>query len=166
MTNLNEKEFYQILEVVPELSHIFPELEHVLKSHLDETSKPRPAKKILEEIIDKNAFGRGGQGQMNFYPSEINSPCMELCIGIATKGYGNKRDEKNNRTGFKGLIKEIIEYWISCGSINKRTILLTTEWRDEDFVENWKGIVDKYKAKGKQVIIIEVWNDKYIIRYN
>jgi len=165
MSNLTEKKFYEILELVPELSHIFPELEHVLKSDLEKTTKAKPAKKILEEIIDKYAIGKGGQGQMNFYPSEVYSPCMELCIGIATKGFGNKRDENNNRTGFKGLIKEIIEYWITCGSINKRTILFTTEWRDDDFVGNWKGIVDKYKAQGKEVIIIEVWNDNYIIRY-
>ena len=54
MSNLTEKEFYKILEEVPELSHISPELEHELGSYLNDTIKAsRPAKKILEDLIDK-----------------------------------------------------------------------------------------------------------------
>jgi hypothetical protein len=168
MSNLNEKEFYQILEEVPELSHISPELEHELRSHLnDKIRVSRPAKKILEDIIDKNANGRGSQGKMNFYPSPPPSTsCMQLCIGIATKKFGHKRDEIKNRTGFKGLIIEIIEYWIGCGNTNNKTILFTTDWDNVVFNENWKGIVDKYKSQGKEVKIFEVCDDKIIVRYN
>ena len=167
MTKLNEKEFYQILEEVPELSHISPELEHELSSHLnDKTRVSRPAKKILEDIIDKNANGRGSEGKMNFYPSPPPSTsCMKLCIGIATKKFGHKRDENKNRTGFKGLIIEIIEYWIGCGNINNKTILFTADWDNVVFNENWKGIVDKYKSQGKEVKIFEVCDDKIISRY-
>jgi hypothetical protein len=165
MDNIIEKKFHQILLEIPELAHIFPELEHELNSHLLENSKPKSAKKILEDIIDRNASKSGGQPQMNFYPSEKKVGCFELCIGIATMGYGFKRDDEKNRTGFKGLINEIIEYWITCGSVNKKTILLTTQWKDDDFEEKWKSIVDAYRAKGKQVIIIEVWKENYIVRY-
>ena len=163
MDNIIVKKFHQILVEIPELAHIFPELEHEL--NLAKNSKPRLAKKILEDIIDRNATGRGGQAQMNFFPSEPGGGCFELCIGIATKGYGYKRDIAKNRTGFKGLINEIIEYWFRCGSVNKKTILLTTQWKDDDFEEKWKSKVDAYRALGKQVIIIEVWKENYIVRY-
>lgn len=82
------------------------------------------------------------------------------------KKFGHKRDEIKNRTGFKGLIIEIIEYWIGCGNINNKTILFTTDWDNVVFNENWKGIVDKYKSQGKEVKIFEVCDDKIIVRYN
>ena len=46
--------FHQILVEIPELAHIFPELEHEL--NLDKNSKPRLAKKILEESNEKKRF--------------------------------------------------------------------------------------------------------------
>lgn len=166
MSNLTGKNFYEILDEVPELSEILPEIEHYFSSQSSSNNKRISAKKILEEIIDSNTNRLDTGGRMNFYPSDKSTGCMELCIGIATKGYGRKREEKINRTGFKGLIKEIIQYWMSCGRVNKRTILFTTELRDDDFNANWKDIVDSYKATGKSVKIIEVWNDNYIVRYS
>ena len=64
-----------------------------------------------------------------------------------------------------GLINEIIEYWFICGSVNKKTILLTTQWNDDDFEKKWKSKVDTYRALGMQLIIIEVWKEKYFVRY-
>jgi hypothetical protein len=169
MKNSIEKEFQQILLEVPELTHIFPEIEHQLRNDLDEKNKPKSAKKILEDIIDKNANkvkSKESGAKLNFYPSPLEyGDCEELCIGIATKGYGYKKDDNNKRTGFTGLINDIVEYWITCGVKNKRTILFTTEWRYDDFNKKWKGKVDRYKENGKEVLIFEVYEVENIVKY-
>jgi hypothetical protein len=121
---------------------------------------------LLETIIDKFNSDKGISSNRNFYPSTKKIDCKEMCLGIATKGYDYKRDVKRNRTGFKGLIKEIVKYWINCGAINKTTIILTTEWRDKAFKDDWLEIVDTYKKRGKKVVIIEFGGiDNYIIRF-
>ncbi len=168
MNSLNEIKFHQIIEEVPELTHVLPEqilLELKSHSNSDYIKKPRSAKKILEDIIDNYSNNNRSKGVMNFYPSNISAPCMELCVGVATKKFGFKRDDDKNRTGFKGLITDIIKYWLNCGSVNTRTILYTTDWDPQAFSENWKSIIDTYKAKGKFVKVYEVCDDKLIERY-
>ena len=168
MNSLNEIKFHQIIEEVPELTHVLPEqilLELESHSNSDYIKKPRSAKKILEDIIDNFANNKNGQLVMNFIPSNPGGNCMPLCVGMATKKFGGKRDENKNRTGFKGLITDIIKYWLNCGSVNTRTILYTTDWDNVSFNENWKSIIDTYKAKGKFVKVYEVCDDKLIERY-
>jgi hypothetical protein len=168
MNSLNEIKFHQIIEEVPELTHVLPEqilLELKSHSNSDYIKKPRSAKKILEDIIDNYSNNNRSKGVMNFYPSNISAPCMELCVGVATKKFGFKRDDDKNRTGFKGLITDIIKYWLNCGSVNTRTILYTTDWDPQAFSENWKSIIDTYKAKGKVVKIFFVLDDKLVEVY-
>ena len=110
---------------------------------------------ILEILIDKNEDLLGGNNSFNFYPSDKMTSCRTLCIGIATKKFGYDRVNGTNRTGFKGLIKSLIEYWFSCGDINKNTILLTEDWDEKNFEKEWKDIIDSYKAKGKVIFIIQ-----------
>jgi len=167
MNNLNEIKFHQIIEEVPELTHISPELEHLLQKHsnLDTSKKNKSAKEILEYIIDNFANNKNGQSVMNFIPSKPGGDCRSLCVGMATQAYGGKRDLKKHRTGFKGLMIDIIRCWIRCGSINTKTILFTVQFNNQHFDENWRSILDTYKAKGKVVKIFYVLNDQLIEVY-
>ena len=93
-------------------------------------------------------------GTFNFFPSDKpGGACHEFCFGIATKKFGHNRDVDKNRTGFKGLIKEIVGYWLSCGDINQTSIIHTFDWDEDDFVNNWENIINKYKSKGKNIKI-------------
>jgi hypothetical protein len=147
------KSLNQILEDVPEAAGIFEHLEESLNN-----PKNRTISKVLEDFIDNNSSTKSQSGtSYNFYPSlNKDGDCKEVCVGVATKSFGSKWDEDRLRTGFKGLMKEMIQYWENCGSINKTTILLTTEWRDVDFNNDWKDIVDNHVNRGKKVIIIQV----------
>ena len=147
------KSLNQILEDVPEAADIFEHLEESLNN-----PKNRTISKVLEDFIDNNSSTKSQPGTSDhFYPSlNKDGDCKEVCVGVATKSFGSKWDEDRLRTGFKGLMKEMIQYWENCGSINKTTILLTTEWRDVDFNNDWKDIVDNHVNRGKKVIIIQV----------
>jgi hypothetical protein len=60
---------------------------------------------------------------------------------------------------------DIIRYWIRCGSVNTKTILFTVQFNNEHFDENWRSILDEYKAKGKVVKVFYVLNDQLIEVY-
>jgi len=162
MAEILVKKLHNILEDVPELSHVLPE---DLLFELRPTDNPKSAVKVFENILDLYSSRNSGSASINLFPSISKGDCREVCIGIATRSFGSKRDENRNRTGFKGLIKEIIQYWQNCGSVNMKTILFTCEWRDSDFNKDWKDIVENYKNQGKKVIIIEFWDGGYIKRF-
>jgi hypothetical protein len=109
-------------------------------------------KRELEDLIDSlNGFSKSksdkkSEHSFNFYPSDIDGGCHSFCLGIATKKFGHKRDENKNRTGFKGLIKELISYWLTC-NLNKTTIILTTDWDNDVFKELWKDIIESNRRK-------------------
>jgi hypothetical protein len=147
------KSLSEILEDVPGVGGIFEHLEESLSN-----SKTRSISKILEDFIDDDSSTKSQSGgSYNFYPSlNKDGDCKEICVGVATRSFGSKWDDDKLRTGFKGLMKEMVQYWENCGSINKTTILLTTEWRDFDFNNDWKDIVDNHVSRGKRVIIIQV----------
>jgi hypothetical protein len=102
----------------------------------------------------------GGQGpsSFNFYPSDRSGDCKESCIGVATKKFGHNRVEKKNRTGFEGLIKDIIGQWFRC-SITRNTVILTIDWDEPVFEKEWKQIIDEYvaaSARNKSVKIYHI----------
>jgi hypothetical protein len=105
---------------------------------------------------------------MNFYPSASEVGCMEFCFAIATNKFGHEYKKDKKRTGFKGLIKELIKYWLSCSSTNKETEIIVLDWDSEAFEKEWKGIVDHYCSKlSKQVRIYEIMesDNSYVKRY-
>lgn len=130
-------------------------LQHLLK--IDEFFKKKPngsAKSILEDWIDDmNKLGSGqGPSSFNFYPSEDGGVCHESCIGVATNSFGSNRDKNRNRTGFEGLMKDIIGQWFNCDN-TKNTVLMTTDWDETVFNNQWKQIIDSYTNKNKRVKI-------------
>ena len=129
--------------------------QHLLR--IDDFFKKHPngsTKSILEDWIDEmNNLGRGqGPSSFNFYPSEEGGGCHESCIGVATNPFGHNRDKNRNRTGFEGLMKDIIGQWFEC-DITRKTILITTDWSEEKFNNEWKQIIDSYTNKNKKVKI-------------
>lgn len=164
MPNKVEQKLLSLFHDDQDLRELFPSIEDLI-THI-ENKETKSATELLEEIIDKLNSSNNNESDLNFYPSDKSGNCKIKCLGIATKGYDYKKDEKKNRTGFKGLIKDIVKYWITCGAINKITVLLTTEWREKAFNDDWKAIVDSYKKQGKKIIIIEFGGvDSHIIRY-
>ncbi len=112
------------------------------------------AKSNLEDWIDEmNKLGKGqGPSSLNFYPSEKGAVCHESCIGVATNPFGHNRDKNRNRTGFEGLMKDIIGHWFNCDN-TRNTILITTDWSEDKFKNEWKQIIDSYTNKNKKVKI-------------
>lgn len=138
------KEIDLLNEEFPEIRHLFG-IENVI-------GRKRNLKKDYENVIDL-LNSRSGPGTFNFYPSENGGSCHPFCFGIATKKFGHNRELNKNRTGFKGLIKELVAYWISCGNINQTTIIHTFDWDEEDFIKDWEAIINSYKNKGKIIKI-------------
>jgi hypothetical protein len=107
----------------------------------------------LEGLIDSVNDGFSKNGFMNFYPSNLKGGCHTFCLGVATKKFDYKRDKDRNRTGFKGLIKELIAYWFNC-NVNQKTIILTTDWDNEAFEDGWKKIIDSYENNTRHEVEI------------
>jgi hypothetical protein len=118
-------------------------LDDYIKNHKSKKS----IKKILEDWIDElnNLSNENGPNSFNFYPSTRFGSCCSVCIGVATKKFGHNRDQDKPRTGFKGLIKEIIGQWLSCSNTND-TIIVTVDWDEEVFEKEWKPIIDRYTS--------------------
>jgi hypothetical protein len=130
-------------------------------------SKPGNLKKELENIIDNINTSFSSPGNFNFYPSDSSTDCKEYCLGIATKKFGHDRLKDKNRTGFKGLIKELVQYWLECGRVNQTTVILVTDWDSGEFQKEWLDIINTRVRTGKSVRIYEILNDKtsYLQRY-
>lgn len=143
---------------VEELHHFSNELEHLFKT----THKPsaKEIKKFFEDLIDRINSGKFAGADFNFYPSDKTSDCKNNCISIATKKFGHAYDSEKNRTGFKGLIKKLICYWLSCGRINEKTTIFTFDWDSDAFDKEWRGIIDHYCSLGKKVIIYEIVEER------
>ena len=147
------------------LASTFGLIDEILKGN-------KNVKKCFEDIINELSQGKGN-AKMNFYPSNKTGDCHTYCLGIATKKFGHHRekvDDKNPpdglKTGFKGLMINIIGYWLTC-SINKTTVLVTLDWDDEAFVKDLEHIINKHIISGKKVKIFEILerNRTYICRY-
>ena len=143
---------YNELEV---LNNEFPEILHGFRTD-NNFDRKKFVKKDYENLIDRLNSG-SGPGTFNFYPSDkTDGACHKFCFGIATKKFGHNRELDKNRTGFKGLIKDIIGYWLSCGNINQTTIIHTLDWDEEDFVKDWEDIINHYRNNGKNIKIYEI----------
>lgn len=123
-------------------------------------------KENLERLID-DINNNEVDDTFNFYPSDKTGVCHEFCLGIATRKFGHNATPDKNRTGFKGLIKNIIPYWFSCFEMNKTTIILTMDWDSEAFEKEWESIIDSYCAKGKEVLILQILEKEkaYLVKY-
>ena len=139
----------------------FSEFTDELQKVLDKLkSKPGTLKKELENIIDHINTSSSGTTSFNFYPSDNSTDCKEYCLGIATKKFGHDRLKDKNRTGFKGLIKELVQYWLKCGRINQTTIIIVTDWDGEEFEKEWLDIINARVATGKTVKVYQILNNK------
>ena len=152
---INEKiSFRRLTEEIPELKTIDPHLDELFFKKEGLTSKD--IEKLFKDIIDGIRRNKNAFSDMNFYPSDQSTNCKNICISIATDKFGWKYNIDTCRTGFKGLIKELIQYWLKCGAVNQKTVIITLDWDDKDFDKDWKNIVDAYVSKGKVVKIYEV----------
>lgn len=158
--------------------HLTKSLEYI-KNNLIEIEKVldqlggNTVKKGIEGLIDKVSENGLAGSSMNFYPSNNVVPCYSFCLGIATKKFGYHREKLGDevppeglRTGFKGLMLDIIGYWITCDE-NKTTVLITLDWDDEAFEKDWEQIIKRHSQNGKTVMIYEILerNATYILRY-
>jgi|688.fasta_scaffold340579_2 hypothetical protein len=165
MQKFYTQNFKRISEEIPELRAIEPHIDDILLNK--ETLTSKEIDKLFQNIIDNFNRDKSRLGDLNFYPSNQTTNCKKNCLSIATDKFGWKYRKDKCRTGFKGLIKELIEYWFHCGSINEKTVIITLDWDDKDFERDWKKMVDAYVSRGKIVKIYEVIESKgeYILRY-
>jgi hypothetical protein len=144
-----------ILEELEFLNHEYPEIIPKIFGSVDTVNGKKFVKKDYENLIDQLNKNSSGPSSFNFYPSDKDGACHKFCFGVATKKFGHSLEK--NRTGFKGLIKEIIGYWLTCGNINQTTIIHTLDWDEEAFEKDWEGILNKYKSNGKEIKIYEIF---------
>jgi hypothetical protein len=101
---------------------------------------------------------------MNLYPSNYKGTCQTFCLAIANKKFDKPR--KGLEAGFKGIMLELVAYWFSCLSVNKKTLILTSSWDNNIFDENYKNIIDQYtRVHNKRVFIVEVGPTGFFPRY-
>ena len=150
-------EEYPIIQLVkiisPQLVDDFPEIEHDLQ--FDKKDRKQSVKKTLEELIDK-INNKKGNLSINFFPSKTDGACHEILLGIATKKFGHNCDKAKLRTGFEGLIKNIIICWLRCYEVNKSTTIITMDWDEPNFARDWLEIIESYKSKGKKIRIFQI----------
>lgn len=104
----------------------------------------------LDEFWDK--MNRDNNDNMNLYPSNNKGDCRKFCLGIASLGWKSKK--RDNNIGFNSLMEDLILYWLSCNGTNRTNLILTSDWYESGFSENWKEKIDSYVSSGKQVVII------------
>ncbi len=109
---------------------------------------------------------QNGNVNINLYPSENSPPssCKRICIGIASKGFDEKR--YNLKTGFKGLMLNLCAYWFGCLSTNQTTLIFTKDWDKKKFKNYYKDIIDNYvNGHNKKVFIVEIEPAGFFLRY-
>ncbi len=103
----------------------------------------------------------------NFYPSDTNVPCAELCIGFAEDSFGAYRKNQNDlKIGFKGLMIDIIKCWFTCFDKNKETILFTINWNEKEFEKDWLPIIEAYTSRDKKVLVIQLTSNDCLVHYH
>jgi len=160
------KDLRLIIQEIPELKELFPHFPEMLSK--EKMASAKEVKRIFEDLIDKLNRGDVPDSDINFYPSNNTTNCKRFCLSIATDKFGWRLRVDQRRTGFKGLIKELISYWYRCGAINQTTIIITLDWDDEEFDKEWRGAIEAYASRGKTVKIFEVIESVggYLERYS
>jgi len=122
---------------------------------------------MLDDLLnDLSRIQRQGQGSFNLYPSKNSISCQSNCIGIATKDFGHAKGA-NFKSGFKGVILDLIAYWLGCFNTNQFTLILTPDWNTTNFEKEWAEIIQSHCKTGKQVLIVElIRGNKFLIRFS
>lgn len=95
--------------------------------------RSNPIKITIDDIVNSNR----GSGNMNIIPGEFGAACFEDCVCFAF-------DKWQSSKGFHGIAKKVIEYWLACSKINRRTLIISNAWDDIDFFDKYKRSFDKY----------------------
>jgi hypothetical protein len=135
------------LEISGDIKRI---LEKLLQSNYSNSDSKNGNSIILDEFWDQ--MSRDKNNDMNLYPSNNKGSCREFCLGIASLGWKSKK--RDNKIGFNNLMENIILYWLSCNRTNRTNLILTSDWYEGGFTDNWKEKIDSYVSSGKQVVII------------
>jgi hypothetical protein len=146
------------LEVGGDIKRILEKLIHSENFKLDSRDRNYF---ILENFYDQ--MSKEKNLDMNLYPSDNKSSCREFCLGIASLGWKSKK--RDNKIGFNNLMENIILYWLSCNRNNRTNLILTSDWYESGFTDNWKEKIDSYVSSGKQVVIIWLSANGPIITY-
>jgi len=166
MSKREVKDLSLMIQEIPELKEVFPHFTEMLSREAKDSAKE--IKRIFEDLIDKFNRNGGTGSNINFYPSENTIGCKIFCLSIATDKFGWRLRKNQRRTGFKGLIKELLAYWYLCGATNQITIIITLDWDDEEFNKEWRSAIEAYASRGKTVKIFEVIESQgaYIERFS
>ena len=111
-------------------------------------------KDTAERITNKISRTRGA---INTIPFGEPSGCLEECIAIA---FGKLKSEY----GFNKIARKVIDYWLNCGEVNCRTIIVTDSWDITDFNRKYKVSFDNYtssknKDSKKHTVAIILYGD-------
>jgi hypothetical protein len=117
--------------------------------------------------------GFGNNNVFNFIPSAgPNGSCSSFCLTIVAAGFGrnslfhSSRFNNSRSLNFLQAILLLAAYWFACFNINEENLILTPDWNEEEFDNNYKSIIDNYcNHHQKKVFIVEVSNGGLFLRY-
>ena len=162
-------------ELNKEIKKVLEEIENAIKRS-SPNGDDEDFQNSIRDGVHAGVNANGGTENFNFYPSERVVPCQELCVGVAVLSFGAhcspplKQGSANaslpSKYGFKGLMIDIIKCWLKCFSTNKTTILITQDWNQKIFQDEWKSIIDTYAKTGnKKVYVIQVSSNDFLVHY-
>ncbi len=133
----------QIAEVDERLADFFRRIAEVLPDEKKRSEESgRDDKRKNEEIV-KGTFDRNGiRGVINTIPfGEETDECFEECLAIAFELLNSR-----SKYGFNQIALKVNDYWLGCGDINCRTLVITNAWDNFDFYRRYKNFFDSYTS--------------------
>ena len=125
------------------------EIEEIENSNRKNGTITKPSDKniVMKPIITSVIESVNSKGEsINFIPGGQRSKCCDFLFAIAGGGFGSEK-------GFKGIMKNAVQHWFKCE--NKETLIMTLDWDDNKFRNDWLGIIEAYETKGYQVTVLQ-----------
>lgn len=140
----------QIAEKDAELASIFEDIISNLQ-HINESNQGSDIRdsrvSIPSKIRSEHLFGRFASNCVNVIPGSQSPFCRNYCICFAFDKWQASR-------GFKGITKSTNEYWLLCPRINRGTLIFSSAWDDDDFIEKYQKSFDNYAKDPQHTVAV------------
>jgi hypothetical protein len=138
----------QIRGLDERLADLFGRVAEILPDEKRRRDESERDGRRINEGIAKGILDRIGGGAINTIPFGEPGECLEECIAIAFELLNSR-----SKYGFNQIALKVNDYWLGCGDINCRTLVITNAWDNFDFYRRYKKFFDSYtSSKNKNSI--------------